>query len=512
METTEHFDVLIVGAGLSGIGAAYHLQTKCPNKRFAIFEARDSLGGTWDLFKYPGIRSDSDMYTLGFSFKPWTDPKSIADGPAIMDYLHETVREFGIDRKIRYRHRVQQVSWSSVEGRWTIDVEVGEDRKLTRYTTDFLFSCSGYYRYSAGYTPDFPGIGDFQGEIVHPQLWNEDVKYAGKKVVVIGSGATAVTLVPELAKDAEHVVMLQRSPTYMFIAPDSDPVRTWLESKNLLSDQGVYNVVRWKNILLSMAFYQFAKRRPDKAKEWLVEQVRQRLPADYDVEKHFVPHYNPWDQRVCLVPHGDMFKAISDGTASVVTDHIDTFTEQGIRLKSGEELEADLVVTATGLHVELGGGARMLVDGKTIVPNQSMAYRAMMLGDVPNFAFAVGYTNASWTLKVDIVCNYVCRLLNHMDKNGYDTCMPKLDPDMPDRPLLDFTAGYIKRALPRLPRAGAKHPWRVFENYILDRLMLDYGRMNDGIMTFGHRSGAAPNTSRPFVSSAFQRFQKMTGS
>ncbi|MFT7581779.1 MAG: monooxygenase [Myxococcota bacterium] len=497
----EHLDVLIIGAGLSGIGAAYHLQTKCPSKRYAILEGRPRLGGTWDLFRYPGVRSDSDMYTLGYSFRPWTDPKSIADGPSILAYLEDTARTYGIDRKIRFGHMVVRSSWSSAEERWTVDVRDRATDTVKQITCSFLFVCSGYYRYAAGYTPDFEGVDRFGGQIVHPQHWTEDIAYAGKRVVVIGSGATAVTLVPELAKEAAHVTMLQRSPTYMFMGPAEDPVANWLDGK--VPKSVAYPMLRWKNIGLSMFFYRFAKRFPERAKRRLVGEVRRVMGPDYDVDTHFTPDYDPWDQRVCLVPDKDLLESIKRGQASVVTDHIESFTETGLRLRSGAEVEADLVVTATGLHVEFFGGSEIVVDGRVMVPNETMSYRAMMLGNVPNMAFATGYTNASWTLKVDIVCNYVCRLLNHMDAKGYATCCPRPDPDMEEVPLLDFTAGYIQRALERLPRSGAKHPWRVFENYILDRISLDYARLEDGAMEF-RRSAVGPGEAAQRYSSSEQ--------
>lgn len=484
--TPEHFDVLIVGAGISGIGAAVHLQDKCPDKRYVILEARENLGGTWDLFRYPGIRSDSDMYTLGFSFRPWNGGKAIADGPSILQYLKDTASEYGVDRNIRFRQRVVKTSWSSEDVRWTVEVREGDEGKTTVYTCNFLFACSGYYRYDQGYTPDFPGRDAFKGRVVHPQLWTDDIDYEGKKVIVIGSGATAVTLVPELAKKAELVTMLQRSPTYMISAPWEDKLHALLD--RYLPEDVAYGITRWKNVGMQAALYQASRRFPDKMKKFFIEGVRRQLPKGYDVEKHFTPDYNPWDQRLCLVPRGDIFKAIRKGKAEVVTDHIDTFTEKGIRLKSGRELEADLIVTATGLQVQLFGGAALHVDGREIKPSETMAYKAMMVGDVPNFAFAVGYTNASWTLKVDLVANYVCRLLQHMDAKGYNMCMPAYDPKVSEAPLLDFDAGYVKRALDRLPKGGARYPWKIFENYAIDRATLNHAPLDDGIMKFKRRA------------------------
>lgn len=478
----EHLDVLIVGAGISGIGAAVHLSQKCPDKSFAVLEAREAMGGTWDLFKYPGIRSDSDMYTLGFSFKPWTNPKAIADGPSILAYLEDTAAEFGVDKKIRFGKRLESANWSTRDAQWEIEVRDVASGELESMTCGFLYACTGYYRYDRGYTPEFVGRDDFEGEIIHPQIWPEDLDYSGKKVVVIGSGATAMTIVPEMAKTAAHVTMLQRSPTYVVSAPSEDRIANFLREK--LPGSVAYEITRWKNVGFSMLIYGASKRFPKAVKRLFLAGVKKALPNDYDVETHFTPSYNPWDQRVCLVPEGDLFEALKSKRASVVTDHIDRFTAKGIRLRSGEELEADIIITATGLELQLFGGATLSVDGKDIQPNDTMAYRAMMVGDVPNMAFAVGYTNASWTLKVDLVAEYVCRLLKYMDAKGYTVAYPKSDPDMPEAPLLDFSAGYIKRALPHLPRGGQKHPWRVFENYALDRATLLRAPIDDGVMHF----------------------------
>ncbi len=480
----EHLDVLIIGAGISGIGAAYHLQTKCPNKRYAIIEARERLGGTWDLFRYPGIRSDSDMYTLGFSFRPWKDPKAIADGPSILSYLEETAREYGIDRNIRFGLRMEKAAWSSDEGRWTVTLRRGEGEhaQTLQLTCNFLFACTGYYRYDQGYTPKFEGREDFRGRIVHPQLWTDDIDYAGKKVVVIGSGATAMTLVPAMSDEAEKVVMLQRSPTYVMSAPEQDRIANFL--RRHLPEDAAYQIARWKNVGLSMLLYQASRRFPKQVKRLFLSGVRKALGDDYDVETHFTPRYNPWDQRVCLVPDGDLFESIKHGRVEVVTDHIERFTPEGIRLRSGRELEADLIVTATGLNVRLFGGAELWVDDRQLDPTQTMAYKAMMVSDVPNMAFAVGYTNASWTLKVDLVAEYVCRLINYMDAEGYASCCPRVDPEVEEAPLLDFDAGYIMRARDQLPRGGSKYPWRVFENYALDRVMLRRSRVNDSNMEF----------------------------
>jgi cation diffusion facilitator CzcD-associated flavoprotein CzcO len=480
---SEYLDVLIVGAGLSGIGAAWHLQDKCPGKSYAIVEARESSGGTWDLFRYPGIRSDSDMYTLGYSFRPWKDAKAIADGPAILSYIREVASDHGIDARIRYGHRVVAASWSTPEARWTVEIEQGPEGARTKITCGFLWMCSGYYDYAAGYTPEFPGIERFKGRIVHPQKWTEDIDYRAKKVVVIGSGATAVTLVPAMAPEAAHVTMLQRSPTYVVARPAEDSIANRLRRR--LPIRLAYGLTRWKNVLLGMYFYQLCKRRPDRAKALILKGVRYFLGPDYDIEKHFTPRYNPWDQRLCLVPDADLFRAIRAKQVSVVTDQIETFTETGIRLKSGSELEADLIVTATGLALQLLGGMTMEVDGKAINPADTFAYKGMMYSDVPNFAVVSGYTNASWTLKADLVCEYVCRLLNHMQKNGLRQCTPRLDdPDMERLPWVDFSSGYIQRAVDKFPKQGARRPWRLHQNYAMDLMSLRYGSMRDKAMVF----------------------------
>jgi monooxygenase len=488
----EHVDVIIVGAGLSGIGAAYHLQQKCPSKTFTILEGRDAIGGTWDLFRYPGIRSDSDMYTLGYAFKPWREQKAIADGGSILSYVRETARENGIDSKVRFHHRVVRASWSSEDATWTVEAERGPSKELVRLTCNFLYMCSGYYRYAEGYTPELPGRERFRGRVVHPQKWTEDIDYAGKRVVVIGSGATAVTLVPELAKKAAHVVMLQRSPTYVVSLPAEDAIANWLRER--LPPTVAYGITRWKNVLISMGFYQLARRRPEAAAKRIIGLVQKELGKDYDVGKHFTPRYKPWDQRLCLVPDADLFASIRSGKASVVTDRIETFTEKGIRLASGEELEADLIVTATGLQLELLGGMEVTVDGRPLEASKTLNYKGMMFSDVPNLASTFGYTNASWTLKADLTGEYVCRLLNHMDRTGTKQCTPRRnDPSVVEEPFLDFSSGYVQRALAKLPRQGSKRPWKLYQNYALDIVTLRYGRVVDGTMEF---TPAMPSTKK----------------
>jgi monooxygenase len=483
MNAQQHLDVLIVGAGLSGIGAAWHLQKNCPDKSYAILEGRERSGGTWDLFRYPGVRSDSDMYTLGYSFRPWKEAKAIADGPSILSYIRETASDHGIDSNIRFGHRVVAASWSSQEARWTVELERGPSRQPIRLTCDFLFMCSGYYDYAAGYTPDFPGIKRFAGQIAHPQKWTEAVDYAGKRVVVIGSGATAVTVVPAMAETADHVTMLQRSPTYVVARPAEDAIANKLRRR--LPLKLAYGLTRWKNVLLGMYFYQLCKRKPERVKNLILGGVRQMLGPDYDIGRHFTPRYNPWDQRLCLVPDADLFRAIRRNKVTVVTDEIETFTETGIKLKSGAELPADLVVTATGLSLQLLGGMTLAVDGKSIDPAELLTYKGMMYSDVPNFAVVTGYTNASWTLKADLVCEYVCRLLNHMTRKGYRQCAPRIDdPEMERKPWVDFSSGYIQRAAHKFPKQGTKRPWKLHQNYALDLLNLRYGSVRDRAMVF----------------------------
>ena len=472
----EHLDVIIVGAGLSGIGAAYHLQTSCPAKSYAVLEGRERMGGTWDLFRYPGIRSDSDMYTLGYRFRPWTDPKAIADGPAILSYVRDTAREYGIDQKIRYSHRVEHATWSSATARWTLHISGG--RTLT---CSFLYLCVGYYDYAKGYTPDLPGRDRFRGRVVHPQAWPEGLDYTNQRIVVIGSGATAVTLVPELAKKAAHVTMLQRSPTYVVTVPGKDPIAEWMRGK--LPPRVAYDITRWKNVLFGMAFFQFSRRFPARAKRFLVRQVQKSLGESFD-PKHFTPAYNPWDQRLCLVPDNDLFASIRDGSASVVTDHIETFTETGLALRSGAHLDADIVVTATGLVLQIFGGMTVEVDGTRIVPSELLVYKGMMCSGVPNFAFAAGYTNASWTLKADLTSEYVCRLINFMDAKHYTSCRPRRPAQMEELPILDFSSGYVTRALDYLPRQGTERPWRLYQNYALDLVTLRYLGLTDPAMDF----------------------------
>lgn len=478
---SERFDVVIVGAGLSGIGAACHLRRNCPDRTFAILESRDAIGGTWDLFRYPGIRSDSDMFTFGYSFEPWTEPKALADGPSIRAYVQATARKYDVERHIRFGHRMVRAAWSSADAEWTIEV-TRRDGSSARFRAGFLWLCTGYYRYDAGHTPEFRGRERFRGRIVHPQHWPEDLDYTGQRVVVIGSGATAVTLVPAMAERAAHVTMLQRSPTYIISMPAIDKVAARLQ--RLLPGPLAYRLARWKNIALSTSLYQMSRRQPARVRRWILGQIRRQLGPDFDVKTHFTPRYDPWDQRLCLVPDADLFAAIREGKASVVTDTIETFTETGIRLTSGRELPADLIVTATGLELLFLGGAEVLVDGRPIDLPSRMTYRGLMLDGVPNLAFTIGYINASWTLRADLVAEHVCRLLNHMAKIRARQVTPRRPSDVGTAPILSLTSGYIQRAIDRVPRQGTRDPWRVRQNYILELLRFRLGRVADPALEF----------------------------
>jgi cation diffusion facilitator CzcD-associated flavoprotein CzcO len=486
MTTNVAVDVLIVGAGISGIGAACHLQAESPGRSFLILEGRDDIGGTWDLFRYPGVRSDSDMHTLGFNFKPWKAEKAIADGPSIMSYLRETVAEHGLAEHIRFSHSVRRAEWSSESARWTITAERGDTGETVTLSANFLFMCSGYYSYKEGYTPQFPGLEQYQGRLVHPQQWPEDLEYSDQRVIVIGSGATAMTLVPAMAKTAGHVTMLQRSPTYVAAGPDVDKVANAL--RKVLPEGLAYRITRLKNTKLQQFLYGRTRTQPEKVRKVLLQRVRKALPAGYDVDKHFTPSYNPWDQRLCLVPNGDLFDAISNGTASVVTDHIDTFTPTGIRLASGEELQADIVVTATGLNLVQLGEVQIAVDGHDVDFANSWSYKGFAYSDVPNLATSFGYINASWTLRSDLIGEYVCRLLNHMAATGTDQCTPRLrstDADMPQRPWIEnFSAGYMERVMDRFPKQGDREPWINPQNYARDKKMFATAPVDDGVVQF----------------------------
>lgn len=475
----EHVDVLVVGAGLSGIGTAAQLRQHHPHRTLAVLEAREVSGGTWDLFRYPGVRSDSDMFTLGYRWRPWRGDKALADGPSILQYVRDVAQEYDVDRLIRYGHRVVRADWSSETARWTVQVDTPDGPR--EITAGFLLGCTGYYDYEQGYAPHFPGQEEFAGELVHPQHWPEDLDYAGKRVVVIGSGATAVTLVPAMAADAGHVTMLQRSPTYILSAPGSDPVARRLRR---LPESVAYPLVRWKSILLAMASYQLSRKRPDVLRSFIRKATIRMLPPEIDVDTHFKPTYDPWDQRLCLVPDGDLFRVLRDGSASVVTDTIDTFTPRGIRLSSGEELEADVIVTATGLKVLAFGGIALSVDGAEVKPHDTMSYKALMLSGVPNFAFTIGYTNASWTLKADLVTEYVVRLLRHMDERGHRQVVAQRDPSVGERPFMDFSSGYVLRALDDVPVQGDRAPWMLKQNYLTDVRTIRRDAIDDGVLQF----------------------------
>ena len=496
MEPT-HYDVIIIGAGLSGIGAAHHLKTRCPDRTVLVLEAREAIGGTWDLFRYPGVRSDSDMFTLGYAFRPWTEAKAIADGPSILNYIRETAREDGTDRLIRFSHKVVHAAWSSAKAVWTLQVERA-GREPLGLTCGFLLTCTGYYDYASGYLPEFPGVEAFEGLLVHPQAWPETLDYRDKRVVVIGSGATAVTLVPAMADQAAHVTMLQRTPTYVVSRPATDPLadrlRAWLPEKL------AYGAVRWRNVLLGLVFYTLARKRPQKTRRRILGWVRDHLGPDYDVASHFTPPYDPWDQRLCLVPDADLFGVLSRGEAEVVTDHIAGFTASGVRLRSGRLLEADIVVSATGLRLQLLGGMAIEVDGTPVRLSDTMSYKGALYSGVPNLASCFGYTNASWTLKVDLTCEYLCRLLNYMKAHDYASVIPRRrDPAVKAEPALSFTSGYVQRAIHNFPKQGDRSPWRLRQNYVLDLMDLRFGRLNDGALEF-RPSEPAKADARVFAS------------
>ena len=491
---TEKVDVLIVGAGISGIAAAYYLGERCPHLSWTIVEGRATIGGTWDFFRYPGVRSDSDMYTLGYRFRPWRGEKAIADGSAILRYIHDSAREFGIEREIRFNHRVRRVSWSSDSAEWTVDIERPAHDEPRQIRCNFLFMCSGYYCYDSGYTPEWLGMEDFAGEIAHPQAWGargarpqawrDELDYAGKKVIVIGSGATAVTMAPALAQRAGHVTVLQRSPSYVASIPARDPTAARLR-KRLPFKLSAW-LMRWLQILRQRYYYHLARSKPQKARDMLLDGVRAALGPDYDVKRHFSPRYNPWDERLCLVPDNDLFNAIKAGAVSMVTDHIERFVEEGILLKSGELLPADVIVTATGLRMKLMDGVEIVVDGEPVELGDTVSYKGMMYSNIPNLASSFGYTNASWTLKAELICEYVCRLLNYMERRGYKHCVARLEADSTpiSEPMIDFTSGYVRRAQADLPKQGSGPPWKIYQNYLKDLLMMRFGRLNDGVMEF----------------------------
>jgi cation diffusion facilitator CzcD-associated flavoprotein CzcO len=490
-DAERRFDVIIVGAGLSGIGAAAHLQERCPGKRYAILEARAAIGGTWDLFRYPGVRSDSDMHTLGYAFKPWTDAKAIADGPSIRAYIEEAAAERGIDRRIRFGHRVLRAEWSSADALWRLDVQDGAEQR--RYECSFLLFCSGYYDHAEGHRPVFAGEERYRGTLVHPQSWPPGLDHAGRRIVVIGSGATAATLVPELARSAAHVTMLQRSPSYYLALPTRDRIAEALRRR--LPERLAYRLVRAKNVLLTMLFFRASRRWPERMKARLVGAAQRRLGPGHDIATDFTPRYAPWDQRLCVLPGADLFKTIRSGRASIVTDRIEAFTERGVRLASGRELEADIVVTATGLKLAAFGNVQVVVDGRPLRAADTVVYKGTMFGGVPNLASTFGYTNASWTLKADLIAGWVCRLLDHMDRHGYAVAVPRPDPSVETRPFLELTSGYVQRGQDILPRQGTRKPWRLYQNYFLDLWTLRFARLDDSTLEFSKAPEARAATA-----------------
>ena len=503
----QHYDVLIIGAGVSGIGMACHLKRECPGKRFAILERRQSLGGTWDLFRYPGIRSDSDMFTFGYNFRPWTGGKVLADGASIKQYVADTARENDVERNIRYGVAGKTADWSSEEKCWKLTAENEKTGEAETYTASFLVGCTGYYNYDQGYKPDFPGEKDFKGQVVHPQHWPENLDYTGKKVVVIGSGATAITLVPTMAEKAAHVTMLQRSPTYLMPLPSTDKVTLALQK--VLPEKAAYRLTRARNISISRLLYERSRKSPKAMRRLFLSVIKRQLKGKADM-RHFTPDYNPWDQRLCVVKDGDLFDAIKAGTASIKTDHIERFTDTGIRLRSGEELEADIIIPATGLDIQMLGGIQPTVDGQGVVLKEKVIYKNVMVEGMPNAAMIFGYTNISWTLKADIASEYLCRLINHMDRKGYQVVVPRDTENSlgNDTILGSLDAGYIKRAEDRLPRQGTHGPWKASQNYLKDVKILRFEPIEDGYLEFdGRRSQqASPEKSgllKPLRSALF---------
>ncbi len=495
----EHFDVIIVGAGLSGVGAGVHLHERCPGKSCLILEGRPSMGGTWDLFRYPGIRSDSDMHTLGYRFKPWRQAKAIADGPAILEYVKETAAEYGVDRHIRYQHLATKAAWSSEDATWSVEALRKDSGDTARFTCNLLLMCAGYYSYRHGYTPEFKDIERFKGTLIHPQQWPEDLDYKGKQVVVIGSGATAMTLVPAMAKDVGHIVMLQRSPTYVVSRPAKDVIANAL--RKVLPEHWAYAITRWKNVAMQQWLYRRTRTHPKQVKAKLLDLVRKELGPNYDIKTHFTPSYNPWDQRLCLVPNSDLFAAIRSGKASVVTDQIERFTETGLVLASGKTLNADIIVTATGLNLVVLGEMQFTVDGAPVDFAQTWTYKGMMYSGVPNLVCTFGYINASWTLRADLTSEYVCRLLNHMDETGARVATPRLreiDRNMPARPWIDsFTSGYMQRMMHRFPKQGDHEPWINPQNFTRDKKMIRFGALEDGALIFSKPAPRATAADPP---------------
>lgn len=479
----KHIDILIVGAGISGIGLAAHLSKNCPQRQFDIIERRESFGGTWDLFKYPGIRSDSDMSTFGFNFKPWQKANVLADGASIKGYLSEVVDEYQLKNKIHFKHRVLSANYDSSISKWVVQIEDANQKQHT-WIANFVLGCTGYYNYDQGFQPDFPNQTAFKGQFIHPQHWPENFDYTGKKVVIIGSGATAITLVPAMAKGgAAHVTMLQRSPTYIASVPSIDFV--YDKMRKVLPEDLAYKLIRARNIGMQRGIYALAQKQPKLLRKFLLKSIEMQLKGKVDM-KHFTPSYNPWDQRLCVVPDGDLFKILRSGKASVETDQIEKFTETGIQLKSGQHLDADIIVSATGLQIQILGGIKASIDGKPIDTSKHMLYKGIMVSDVPNMAMIIGYINASWTLKVDIAADYICRLINYMDKNGYDQVIAQGDQTelMEDTVMGSLSSGYIARAADVMPKQGKHAPWNVTNNYLADRKILKHARFDDNVLKF----------------------------
>jgi cation diffusion facilitator CzcD-associated flavoprotein CzcO len=478
----EHLDVLVVGAGISGVAAGRYLNRRCPDVEYTILESRGAIGGTWDLYRYPGVRSDSDIHTLGYGFKPWTRSRSLADGDTILEYVREAARENGVEEKVRFHHRVVRIEWSSAESRWAVEAERTDTGETVHLTCGFIWVCGGYFRYDEGHLPEFEGTERFAGRIAHPHRWPEDLEYEGKRVVVIGSGATAVSLVPALAERAEHVTMLQRSPSYLFPVPGVDPFAKLM--RRILPTRAAYAVTRWKDVVASSIVFSFCRRFPEAAKRIIRKAAESALPPDYDFDKHLSPRYNPWEERPCALRDGDLYQRINEGRAEIVTDRIEAFTETGLRLESGTELEADVIVTATGFNLQFLGGIQPVVDGEEVDISRVLTYKGMMASGIPNLAFSMGYVNASWTLKIEVTSEFVCRLLNHMREHGLTEVVPVPGPSIEEEPIIDFSSGYIQRALHRLPKQGTEVPWKLRQNYLLDTRMIKRGPIEDGALRF----------------------------
>jgi monooxygenase len=499
-------DVIIVGAGISGISAACHLEQRCPGKRYRILEARENIGGTWDLFRYPGIRSDSDMHTFGFDFKPWTNPKALADGPSILEYLTEAVAEYGIEQHIEFGVKVTAAAWDSSTDTWAVTTE-NTQGETAQFSGKLLFMCSGYYNYDEGYTPEFTGLDNFSGNLVHPQHWPQDLDYRNKKVAVIGSGATAVTIVPAMANDVEHITMIQRSPTYVVSLPGKDKIANLL--RKLIPETWAYAFIRWRNVRFQNYIYKRSRNNPGKMKAWILKRVRKALGSSVDVDKHFTPSYDPWTQRLCLVPDSDLFHALKSGKAEVRTGQIKQIEERGVRLEDGSLVECDILITATGLKLQVLGGARFFIDDQAIDFHDHFMYQGMMFSNVPNLIQTFGYINASWTLRADLNSKFVCDVLNKMDATGSTRVVPVLSESEQNMQgknwVTDFNPGYFKRAFHLLPKQGDHAPWQNTQNYLLDKKLLKNGPVADGVLQFLGNASSSSDTSDTAASSATEQ-------